>query len=175
MTKNTTCCFTGYRPEKMPFKGDESTDDIRKLKADLHASINNHIEAGCIHFISGGSRGFDMWAAEYIAMLKQSCSDITLEIAVPHPGQADKWSSDYRFRYDCMLSAADAVTVLCPGYSPNCFHVRNRYMIENSSYLIAYYDGQPGGTSYTVSYAKKRGLQIDNLCDDQLCFFLNND
>jgi hypothetical protein len=35
---------------------------------------------------------------------------------------------------------------------------RNRYMADQASMIIAVFDGQPGGTRYTLNYAKKRGL-----------------
>ena len=37
---------------------------------------------------------------------------------------------------------------------------RNRYLIDHADCLIAVYDGQPGGTRYTVEYAQKKGLYI---------------
>lgn len=37
---------------------------------------------------------------------------------------------------------------------------RNKYMISNSSLVIALFDGQPGGTKSTLAMAKKTGLDI---------------
>lgn len=48
-------------------------------------------------------------------------------------------------------------------YCKQAFHIRNRYMVDHSSRLICYYDGQLGGTDYTVNYARKKGLDIINL------------
>ena len=33
-------------------------------------------------------------------------------------------------------------------------------MVENSSLLIALFDGKSGGTKSTIDYAKKKGLKI---------------
>ena len=49
-------------------------------------------------------------------------------------------------------------------FTAGCYHERNRYMVDNSSKLICYYDGSGGGTGYTVEYVKKRSIQIVNLC-----------
>ena len=37
---------------------------------------------------------------------------------------------------------------------------RNRYMVNNSSLLIALFNGKPGGTKSTIEYAKKQNLRI---------------
>ncbi|HJD05663.1 MAG TPA: hypothetical protein IAB72_02115 [Candidatus Onthoplasma faecipullorum] len=37
-------------------------------------------------------------------------------------------------------------------------HERNRYMVNNSSMIIALYSGLPGGTKYTLNYTLKQGL-----------------
>ena len=40
---------------------------------------------------------------------------------------------------------------------------RNRYMVDNSTILIAAYGGKPGGTMNTLLYALRRGLEIIEL------------
>ena len=37
---------------------------------------------------------------------------------------------------------------------------RNKYIIDNSSVLIALFNGKAGGTKQTVDYAKEKGLKI---------------
>ena len=37
---------------------------------------------------------------------------------------------------------------------------RNNYMIDNSSLLIAIYNGSQGGTKQTIEKAKEKGLDI---------------
>lgn len=44
-------------------------------------------------------------------------------------------------------------------------HERNRYMADNSSRLICYYDGSSGWTGYTVEYAKSKSMHVINICD----------
>jgi uncharacterized phage-like protein YoqJ len=39
-------------------------------------------------------------------------------------------------------------------------HLRNEFMVDRSSRLIAVYDGESaGGTRYTLQYAMKKGLE----------------
>lgn len=33
-------------------------------------------------------------------------------------------------------------------------------MVEHATHLLAVYDGKPGGTQYTVNYARERGLNM---------------
>lgn len=37
---------------------------------------------------------------------------------------------------------------------------RNNYMVNNSSKMIALFNGLPGGTKKTIEYAKQQGLKI---------------
>ena len=48
-------------------------------------------------------------------------------------------------------------------YSSACMQRRDRYMVDHASLLIAVFDGSPGGTQYTVTYAMQRGLNIVDL------------
>ena len=42
-------------------------------------------------------------------------------------------------------------------YSSDCFFARNRYMVDKADVVVCAYDGQSGGTAYTVNYALKKG------------------
>ena len=45
-------------------------------------------------------------------------------------------------------------------------HVRNRWMVEHTSRLIAIFDGSQGGTAQTVRLAETQGLDIRFLSPD---------
>ena len=49
-------------------------------------------------------------------------------------------------------------------YRPGIYYERNRMLIERSSGLLCYWDGESGGTKYTIAKAKEKGLHIHNLC-----------
>ena len=61
------------------------------------------------------------------------------------------------------MSKADGVIYPTDRQNSHVYHICNRYLVNNFSRLICYYDGQPGGTAYTVEYARKNGLEIINL------------
>ena len=52
------------------------------------------------------------------------------------------------------MKACNGVKVTSDKYEPNCFFIRNRYMVQESSRVIAVYDGrESGGTLFTMRYA----------------------
>ena len=62
------------------------------------------------------------------------------------------------------MALADDAVVLSPVYHAGCYAVRNNYLVDHASLLVAWYDGSPGGTRYTVRRALGRGLEVVNLC-----------
>lgn len=149
-----TVCFTGRRPQKLPWGYNESDERCLRLKEKLEKEIDLAIKNGATHFISGMALGVDMWAAEIVLEKKKKDSTITLEAAVPHKGQASSWSSEHRARYAEILKKCDAITYVSENYSPYCMMKRNRYMVDKSDLVIAVTDDFTGGSGKTVLYAR---------------------
>lgn len=83
------CCFTGYRPEKLPYLRDEKSADYQKLQQLLAAAVSDAIEDGYNYFISGFARGIDLMAAEIV--VSRSDPSIILEAAIPCLNQTRGW------------------------------------------------------------------------------------
>ncbi len=158
--KQVSCCFTGHRPAKLPWRNDESDARCIALKEKLRSVLETAIEHGYTHFICGMAEGCDLYCAEAVLALKQRYPHITLEAAIPCPTQADGWSAAQRRRHADILSRCDIETLVQTSYTSNCMQRRNRYMVDHASLLIALHDGLPGGTRYTIEYALRRGLDI---------------
>lgn len=148
--------FTGYRPEKMPFSEAANDEKYNLFRTAQLRVINRLIERGATHFISGVAMGFDTWVAEDIINIKKQHDDISLECAIPFPGQADKWSFKDKRRRTQILRHADSEITLREHYTDDCFFARNRYMVDKADVVVCAYDGKRGGTAYTVDYAKKQ-------------------
>lgn len=88
---------------------------------------------------------------------------LRLVAVVPFQGQASRFSAADRERFHRVLAAADRSVTLSPSYHAGCYAVRNNYLVDHASLLVAWYDGSPGGTHYTVRRALRRGLEIVNL------------
>lgn len=154
-------CFTGHRPQSIPYLWEEDSVQSHRLKEELKNSIVYLIENnGVTHFISGMALGVDMIAAEIVLNLKKKYPNITLECAIPCETQANYWTEKYRDRYFSIIEMSDKETLLQTHYSRDCMHKRNRYMIDNSDYVVAVWNGLPSGTGKTVLYAREKNKQI---------------
>ena len=149
-----TCCFTGHRPEKL-------APNEEKLRAQLALHIRVAAGEGYSAFISGMARGVDLIAAEAVLALRDAGADIKLICAQPYAGSCDAFGAYWRGRAQRVLAAADARVDVCPAYSRECYHIRNRWMLTRSSLLIAVFNGSAGGTNSTIRAATSMGLRID--------------
>lgn len=154
MSKSTTCCFTGHRFLDRSF-------DSTCLKSAIEAMI----EKGVDTFICGGALGFDTEAAvEIIKLRKKQYKHIKLHIYAPCQGQDARWNARDQRLYREILSRADYVDMPEIPYNNQCMKIRNYKMVDNSAYMIAYYDGTfASGTGQTVRYGERSGLEIVNL------------
>lgn len=163
-----TCCFSGYRVEKMPFPANDPHVDT--LISALDLAIADAAAQGYTAFLSGMSTGFDLWAAEAVLRARNALP-VQLFCAIPFDHQADHYSSEWKRRFNHCLLAADRVFALSRDYYTGCYAARNRFMVDASSLLICYFDGKPGGTAQTVRMAEQSGLRIVNLADRQMQLF----
>ena len=157
--KDLSCCFTGHRPQGLPWGQNEEDPRCLRVKEELRARLEGLYECGYRHFICGMAVGCDMLFAESVLALKETHPDVSLEAAVPCGSQPDRWTRALRERYNRLLDGCDKVTVLQVEYSPDCMMRRNRYMVDRSSAILAVYSGRPGGTMNTLLYARRQGLK----------------
>lgn len=167
--RSETCCFSGYRIEKMPFRADDLSA-VQTLAAALDRAVYHAAARGYTRFLSGMSTGFDLWAAEAVLRARAQLP-VQLLCAVPFDRQADSYPPDWKRRFNHCLLAADRVYALSRQYYAGCYAARNRFMVDASSLLICYFDGQSGGTAQTVHMAGQSGLEIVNLAEPQMHLF----
>jgi uncharacterized phage-like protein YoqJ len=165
--KNKTLCFSGHRTDKLP----KSSAEIEKLANDIYAEINKAILDGYDTFLFGACYGFDLMCAEQVLFRKRVIKltdpvNIKLIAVVPFEDQAVKWKESDRFKYYNILSKCDDVIIMNKQYKDGCYHERNRYMVDNSTRLVCYYNGSEGGTKYTVEYAIIQNVSIINLYEN---------
>jgi len=55
------------------------------------------------------------------------------------------------------MSNANSVKFVREKYSRSVFQIRNIWMVDHSSLLIAAYDGESGDTKNTIDYALREG------------------
>lgn len=161
LTQFETACFTGHRPKSLSYLFDESDERYISLKQELKETIIKAINSGITHFILGMAEGIDLMAFELVEELKYRYPKITTECAIPFWGQESRFSEQNKVKYIRYLKVADKVTTLSQNYFNGCFQQRNKYMVDNSSLLIAVYNGnKSGGTASTIKLAKAKNLDV---------------
>lgn len=147
------CAFTGHRPEKLV--GKESYV-IKELRSAIEAAI----AAGYTTYITGCSRGVDLWAADIVLEMRRHDKRIKLICAIPFEGFADKWPIDWRKHLELVKKNADWIHVVSKGYYDSVYQDRNIWMVNKASKVIAVCDGNPSGTMNTVRYAEGQKVPV---------------
>lgn len=106
-----------------------------------------------------------MLAAKEVIALKQSFEDIELILAIPCRDQTSGWDQSSKIIYQTLKRQADEVVYISPYYTRNCMLKRDRFMVDNAQYVVAFLNKRRGGTHYTVKYAEKLGRNIVNLAE----------
>ncbi len=148
MTK-FTCSFSGHR---------EMVDLDYFL---LDRVIKNLINEGCYKFFCGMAKGFDLAAAE--SVLAQRKKGVQLVALVPCAEQSRYYSAVDKARYDRILRECDETITFSETYFKGCMQQRDRFLADNCDVLVCYLRKKSGGTYYTVSYARKKGVKIIEL------------
>lgn len=143
------CAFTGHRNLEANFSLDA-----------LKQAIEGVIEEGVDTFLNGMARGFDLLAAKCVIELKEKYPQLKLIACVPCPKQEKYFPKAEKELYYEVLKHCDEVKLISEGYFPGCMFVRNRYMVDNSDRLIAYYANKEGGTEYTIGYAMENLKEV---------------
>lgn len=161
--RQRSCCFTGHRPEKLPWGYDETDPRCLALKRRIADAVESAYEEGFRHFLCGMAQGCDLYFCECVLDIRERFREVSLEAAIPCPTQADAWPASQRERYARLVAACDLETLVSARYTPSCMLRRDRYMVDHAAMLIAAFDGTAGGTRYTVEYAMRQGVSIVDL------------
>ena len=133
-----------------PRRGNFCEDEI---KIELRRKINEAALPGYKYFISGMSRGFDILAAETVTE-----EGLGLICALPFLNFEESFGSFWKTRYKKVFQKNIYTVSFAPYYTgKSLYHIRNKWMVDNSSRIIAYCNGTKGGTLNTVNYAIKKG------------------
>lgn len=160
-----TVSFTGYRPEKIKKSQPNNDQVFAEIQARLLSTIHKLAERGYKTFLSGMAEGFDHMAASAVLLARNSFPEIELICVVPFPEQAQRFEPFWKAEHARAVKEAQRVITISEQYHSGVFYRRNDFLVDNASVLVCYYDGQPGGTHYTVQLAEKKQLEIINLCE----------
>lgn len=144
---------TGHRPDKLGGYG----ADVAKRLVDLARAALTKYHPDEV--ISGMALGWDTALA--LAAIELG---IPLTAAVPFEGQERKWQPEQQDLFRAILArATNVVIVSAGGYGAWKMQVRNEWMVDRATGVLALWDGSTGGTGNCIAYARTREVEIVNL------------
>ena len=160
------CCVTGHRPSNFPWKyNNKESSCYQEYIEAMTCYIDLYIRKYKFnYFICGGALGVDTDFAEAIIEFRDNVyPEIQLEIAVPYKEQDMNWLPEDKAKYSELLQKADKVTYVSNTYTPGCMMKRNKYMVDNSDTVFAFWNKSKnsGGTYNTIEYAKKQNKFLE--------------
>lgn len=158
MERDQTCCFTGHRTLPRGI--------IRHLIPRITDGVSYLLDHNVRHFWLGGAIGFDTVCARTLLCMKFSGYDLDIHLALPCNDQDALWPSEDREIYREVMKYATSVTHIEEHYNKWCMSKRNQFMIDSSSFCIAYVERAKSGAGQTLRMAQKAGLTVYNLAPD---------
>lgn len=140
---------TGHRPEKLGGHGNHAR--VRRFAEAQLSSIRPAL------LITGMALGWDTACAEAAVEL-----GIPFLAAVPFPQQPSRWPLPDIRRWRGLLEKAQEVVYVSKEYSGEAFQRRNIWMVDNSTHLLALWNGSSGGTRNCWRYAERLGREREN-------------
>ncbi len=162
---NRTCCFTGHRD--LPRDKDKLFEIQLRTKEAIKYLINNK---GVKYYGVGGALGYDLLAANELIKLRNTgfteYKDIKIILIAPFHGYTNNWSDEQRAELEKQYKDYNKIVWVTNNKSKAAYILRDRHMIDNSKYVIAYKVKNTGGTAFTVDYAVKKNRVIINIADE---------
>ncbi|HEV7662992.1 MAG TPA: hypothetical protein VGQ62_05610 [Chloroflexota bacterium] len=151
MSRPLTVAWTGHRPDV--FADPTSAQATVESTARLLVANDN-----ASHFLVGGQRGVDTWAA-----LAARALGIPFTVILPLPAHVfadERWTAADRTVLEDLLASAETVTIV-GGARDQAFAERNRRLATADDLLVAVWTGTPGGgTQETIVLARTVGTPV---------------
>lgn len=154
----TTCTFAGHR--------EVYQSDIDKS---LDAAISQILENGDseFSFLVGGMGDFDGACSAAVRRAKRTHRDKTIHLQLVMPyltHELNESKNYYEQYYDDVIVPMEIAGV----HYKSAITKRNRWMVDESQFLIAFVYRDHGGAYTTLKYARKKNLNIINIAKNPL-------
>jgi len=153
--------ITGHRPNKLGNDYDLTSNLMMRIKGEILDTLWMIDKDWDLKLITGMALGIDTLFAKIAIEL-----NIPFIAAIPCLRHDSKWIDKSRYEYGQILMNKLCTVHLVSNceYNSSVMQKRNKWMVDNCDYLIAVWDGTPGGTANCVKYAesvKKNIFRID--------------
>lgn len=132
----------------------------------LKSVITSCIISGTADFYSGGACGFDTAAARTVLELKK-IYPVRLHLILPccNEEQTLKMTADEKAEFMHILALADSIEYISEHCGKDSMKKRNLRLVESADTCICFFNEKRkrSGTSQTVSFARKKGIEIINI------------
>jgi uncharacterized phage-like protein YoqJ len=144
-------CFSGHRPNKLPFGYQENNPFELSFKKKLKEVILS-LDPKPTKAISGGAQGVDIFGAEVCLEL-----GIPVFAYIPFQGYESRWPIEKQKAWCQLLAKCTEVKFICDGgYAAWKMQKRNEVMSDDSELAIVLWNGScDGGTANFVRYREK--------------------
>ena len=137
------------------FAGHRTAPDT--LKNELIKSVADLVEQGVTTFYVGNNGNFDALSASAVRAVKQQHKDIRLILVLPKMTSSVQNHRDY---YSYMYDEILIPTQSDEAHFKAMITLRNKWMVDNSDYIITYIRKEIGGAYNTFRYAKTKSIRI---------------
>lgn len=170
-----TLAFTGHRPNDINSQFGYDTHNLYWIE--VKERTKQEIRANGIEkVITGMALGYDQAALEAAIDLKNEGYPLEIEAAVPFKGQERIWPKASQNKYNNLLKQCDTVHICYDEESKNMsthdiavkLNERNHYMVNSADMVLAFWNGNNGGTGNTVKYAKDNGKPVSVINPDDV-------
>ena len=143
-----TCCFFGHKDTPSTI-----APELENVLTDL---IENH---GVVSFLMGHQGGFDHMALGAVRKLKERYPHITYNVVLAYmPGEKEEWS----FYESEETMYPEGLEEVHPRFAISW---RNKWMLTESEYVVAYVKHSWGGAAKYYESAQKKNKKIINIAE----------
>ncbi|MBD5092192.1 MAG: DUF1273 domain-containing protein [Clostridiales bacterium] len=159
--KEQTACISINPSQDFSWLSDETDARFDKIKADSYQRFEALIQRGYRTFLCGIDNNFDIICVETLSELKKKYNFIKTIGVLPYRNREANWVDKERIKYRRTLAKVDEFRCIYDRYmGEECVLERNWFMVNNSSILIALYNGLSGGRKSIIDYALRQGLEV---------------
>ena len=131
------------------------------LREQVAGEIEKLVALGVAEFWSGGMGTFDKMCESVVRTEKRKGKGVRLCLVIPYLSYITAATKELEHNYDEILYP-DLGTL----HYKAAIQKRNRYMVGECGYMLAYVKNSYGGAVQTLNYAKRHGeITIVNLAD----------